>query len=575
MRLSGLGSRRTKAEMIRDMAAVGTSHARLCGWFQAAALWARMRRAALACVLAAMILATAASQSARGRRGEHSDLGTTVVAAARGESEQASAPPVLSAAWTTRAVGALLPSAESRERLELASYTRVAVMRVEFEEPLLFEKQGVLCALNDSSPDCADAATGMMRLLCGHTLFETHPPRGRTPTSSGLPLHLLPWSQISQMPLVGLTEREWDTRDQDRILRAALVMTHSELIGGKRVVTRNVDRELLSSCLLKLLPSHSQSWRPFGRWLDSRGRPVSATVRFSQWTWQESTCEAEKDGPLSGEPHVPGSLHKAAAQSLADAALERRLWGEQDRRSTEMLELATGVKFVGVVKGLTTAVSAPVADLMGSVIGDALSATVIEPVVQMVVGPLAEHITSGVQPGVTAWTIDQVTPSLTDTVTSALIALLQNYLCEDFIPENLTPRMTVDLTKKLTDSLVPKIKSRLSTEGVTQMARKVTLSTTHVLGKSIPHALVGALTHSLTHNPVVDYFCYYCHTKKEYCEFCQRSVAPQQFYYAMYYAGYYSMYYSNYFTEQSSLGVRIVQPKEPDFEDPSSFGAQE
>ena len=49
----------------------------------------------------------------------------------------------------------------------------------------------------------------------------------------------------------------------------------------------------------------------------------------------------------------------------------------------------------------------------------------------------------------------------------------------------------------------------------------------------------------MSHSALSDYYCYYCHTRKLYCEWCRPQ--PLQAYYALYYAGYYSSYYSHYF----------------------------
>ena len=51
--------------------------------------------------------------------------------------------------------------------------------------------------------------------------------------------------------------------------------------------------------------------------------------------------------------------------------------------------------------------------------------------------------------------------------------------------------------------------------------------------------------HTLTHNPLQDYYCYYCFHHKVYCQYCH--YAPSQLYYAMFYTGYYSQYYTNYY----------------------------
>ena len=69
----------------------------------------------------------------------------------------------------------------------------------------------------------------------------------------------------------------------------------------------------------------------------------------------------------------------------------------------------------------------------------------------------------------------------------------------------------------------------------------------HILPRSLTQALVPALTHTMTHSPLQDYYCYYCYHHQVYCSYCH--YAPSQLYYAQYYASYYSQYYANYYED--------------------------
>lgn len=131
------------------------------------------------------------------------------------------------------------------------------------------------------------------------------------------------------------------------------------------------------------------------------------------------------------------------------------------------------------------------------------------------------------------------------------------------------------LVPKLEESLLPQITTNLATEGAEAMAMRVARTALFVLPKSISHTLVPALTHSLTHSPLTDYFCYYCYKFQEYCSYCYPSFAPAQLYYSMWYTGYYSSYYSQYYTDLHNVKIKLVREKEYNFEDPESFGAKE
>lgn len=81
------------------------------------------------------------------------------------------------------------------------------------------------------------------------------------------------------------------------------------------------------------------------------------------------------------------------------------------------------------------------------------------------------------------------------------------------------------------------VTGEVSTEGVMKMTRKTWRDLAQMLGKSIPHALTGALSASLTHSPISDYYYYYCYKDKEYCQYADSAVAPSSMYYSFYYAG--------------------------------------
>ena len=93
--------------------------------------------------------------------------------------------------------------------------------------------------------------------------------------------------------------------------------------------------------------------------------------------------------------------------------------------------------------------------------------------------------------------------------------------------------------------------------GSMHIFRKASNSLNTLLGKSLTHSIVPTLLHTMSHNPLQDYYCYYCFHHKTYCQYC--NYAPSQLYYAMYYAGFYSTYYTNYYPEAFAAAEEQTQ----------------
>ena len=133
---------------------------------------------------------------------------------------------------------------------------------------------------------------------------------------------------------------------------------------------------------------------------------------------------------------------------------------------------------------------------------------------------------------------EQLPDSIIEAVTAALDESVPS-----MITENLAPMLVTSLTESLSQSV-----SVASTQDMGEhLSRLASNSLTSTLGKSLIHSIVPTLLHTMSHNPMQDYYCYYCFHHKTYCQYC--NYAPAQLYYATYYAGYYSTYYTNYYPE--------------------------
>eukprot|EP00466_Bigelowiella_natans_P014254 jgi/Bigna1/67062/fgenesh1_pg.3_\ len=167
------------------------------------------------------------------------------------------------------------------------------------------------------------------------------------------------------------------------------------------------------------------------------------------------------------------------------------------------------------------AVVPALADEITSHVNRALPQQVFQPTVNQIVGAVTPHL---------AW-------KLTDSV--------EKYSKKAFPPEVMR-RLVPSLTSTLSQTLLRRIDTEFSYEASSQLAQQIG----QTLCKSLTQTLVGGLAHSMTRNPLNDYYCYYCSKDKLYCEYC--SSSPSQSYFASYYAGYYSTYLCGYFAEFES-----------------------
>merc|ERR1711871_564643 len=73
--------------------------------------------------------------------------------------------------------------------------------------------------------------------------------------------------------------------------------------------------------------------------------------------------------------------------------------------------------------------------------------------------------------------------------------------------------------------------------------------TEHLTG-TIAHAVAPSVTHAMTRAPAADYYCYFCSTKRVYCDYCDALEGAEYYrdYYSNYYVEYYSHYYAYYYS---------------------------
>lgn len=184
---------------------------------------------------------------------------------------------------------------------------------------------------------------------------------------------------------------------------------------------------------------------------------------------------------------------------------------------------------------------------MGMIVGplNGVVSGAIGSIVPVAVGPLASAIAPAVAPGATeisSEVADLLKPALTLQLSTSLPDVLMEALPDSIteaVSEAAAHVMTDGLTETLGNSLsrflVDGLSQHVALEATDLMSHKIsqrlTKSLTATLGRSVSHALVPALVHTVSHNPLMDYYCYYCFYKKMYCSYCQ--YAPSQLYYTM------------------------------------------
>lgn len=138
--------------------------------------------------------------------------------------------------------------------------------------------------------------------------------------------------------------------------------------------------------------------------------------------------------------------------------------------------------------------------------------------------------------------IGPVSEAVSASLGESLIASLRSYLTH-----GMTERVSSELVPKLFRTLIREIPPEINAKTSSGIAERVTVTLTHILVRSLTHSVAPALVHTITHNPMQDYYCYYCYHHGVYCSYCH--YAPLQVYYTQYYSAFYSAYYADYYSK--------------------------
>lgn len=203
--------------------------------------------------------------------------------------------------------------------------------------------------------------------------------------------------------------------------------------------------------------------------------------------------------------------------------------------------------FIGVIKGPLQSIVSPLMNPLGGVMTAAVM-DVSTPTsghnLHDNIKDIHEQITASLIVSLTAKVPEIMAHTVPYEISSEMATSLRNRLTQFFLTDDMLPRAVGDAVLDLVAARIVKDVSRPTSARISEL---VTPPALHLLTRSIAHAVVPTLVHVLTHNPLMDYYCYYCYHKKVYCSYCQ--YQPSQLYYAQYYTGYFSTYYADYYTD--------------------------
>jgi hypothetical protein len=206
---------------------------------------------------------------------------------------------------------------------------------------------------------------------------------------------------------------------------------------------------------------------------------------------------------------------------------------------------------VSGIFGLIKGVFQPVMGLLGDALGASLGGQVFSAVSEVAIPGLIDDISLELTRSTGQMILQMVIPSVSETLDDQIAATLSHELA-NYVSVAAGNKITQSVEKQVTDEVGRNVADRFPKES---LAINVVYQLGKMLTKSVSASLVPALTHTMTHQPLMDYYCYYCYYNKQYCRYCQ--YAPQQTYWGYWYAGYFSSYYADYWSKFYSEQVKI------------------
>ena len=460
--------------------------------------------------------------------------------------------PAIDVTFEIKRGGVLLPRNEHVYKEELLRYKTLLVRayRRNMSRPTLATTNGTN----------VQSAGGAVRLVCpGVNLYESfvenigieeRKAEAYTRMFESISSSIVILNEHAPLPYNGSLDPFYSSlkgsqKGQGAFLEAFIVMSFTNSDGE---VYESIPEEDIEKCQLQFLEEHEQVIKPQKMFFLPQHSHISGRFPIAK---RHSAC-----GKGSHRDGVEANIVLERFRNYHKTSTK---WEKESR--AEFVEMSSGemvsqdfwapVKgILDKIKGLTDPVLIGIlapfkmlfANWMSDRTNEGLNAVLPSEVASTVQDSVQREAQPGMSVGMTVNLGPALAESLPDKIDSAVSADAAAQ-----IAALITGNTVIPLSDMITLSTVSEIATMATKYSANKIAHLTTHNLGNALGRAIPHATVPALVHVVSHNPMQDYYCYYCYQHKTYCQYC--SYAPSQLYYASYYTGIYSTYYTNYYSD--------------------------
>lgn len=343
---------------------------------------------------------------------------------------------------------------------------------------------------------------------------------------------------------------------------------------------RSINRTELLSCSLSYLPAEQRATETTGM------SPVVALtnragveVNMTRVPLQP-TASSSSPSPSSSTADGLVTVERSVFRLRQGSAEERYAWAEQwngtaasgrnssvaawrTRRARLGRDLVllqekmqARVGFVSmlvspIAKGIMKPIVTQTTSLMMTAVGGTLNNELFHGLINQVAPDLTVMLGTTLRANLSNVLVDSLSYGLTRALSVALTRSVGPHLVGQVAPF-LTPRLHKILNKVLQEKLPESISGGVATA----VNRVVGLTLTGGLSRSLPFALVPALTHTLGHHRHTSTYCALCFYARKHCNLC--AVSEESVYYQLYYATYYTEWYTEYYADYYTQSVQKV-----------------
>eukprot|EP00939_MAST-03C_sp_MAST-3C-sp1_P001465 g1465.t1 len=465
-----------------------------------------------------------------------------------------------------------------KERGDVGSRTRVysvAVISIDVGEPYEIEWHQTSAGMK--SMIRTHNATGILRLICGTDIFESHslliPAQNASflalphqlvaedDASKYLPTHLANFGGLDSF----VSDRGGgEGVAVDTFLRAFLV-TEAE---GERTdrfprfsSSTFSDESNLKACRLKVLRPSEQSLAR-----KKVVRTKSGVDRYGVYTLDLDTLKTDKEDEPLNNPEISNSpsavsphWRKQIRERYFESLVERSKQGNCVRHpkvSPAFLQIMAKSRARGILDGILPIDS--IASALGNSLAGAFAGGMESSAADLSTAVLQTEVGSGLVEQISTMMKETLLVSLSETIVDTTSETIAAGL-QQRVAYYLTSSLSRELTRAIDRRVAERVPEEIGERAAGRTALLLMSGLAQTLSRSVSQSLVPALLHTISHSPLQDYYCYYCYHHGVYCSYCH--YAPLQLYYAQYYVSYYAPYYgewsSNFF--KRALDLEFLQ----------------